>query len=347
MDEATFHELLQRGSKYNASDTLFKVGQPPAFRVAGDLHYLQGEKLRPEHTAALAEIVLRQAHRRTADLADLMEHDTAYSVPGVGRYRVNVYRQRGTIALALRSIPLTIPTFEQLGVPPVGRTLCELERGLVLVVGAAGNGKSSTLAAMIGHLNQTRRVHIVTIEDPIEFLHQDSLATISQREIGLDTPDYPTALRAALRQDPDVILLGEVRDEVSMDIALKAAETGHLVLATLHTPDVARTIGRVVALSSYADPAEVRERLADNLKGIIAQRLMPLASGDGQALVCEALVVTGTAREVIRKPEGNVPLKEVMERGVHPYGMQTFEMHLRQLVTAGKLSVETARQAMG
>jgi twitching motility protein PilT len=347
MDEATFHELLQRGSKYNASDALFKVGQPPAFRVAGDLHYLQGEKLRPEHTAALAEIVLRQAHRRTADLADLMEHDTAYSVPGVGRYRVNIYRQRGTIALALRSIPLTIPTFEQLGVPPVGRTLCELERGLVLVVGAAGNGKSSTLAAMIGHLNQTRRVHIVTIEDPIEFLHQDSLATISQREIGLDTPDYPTALRAALRQDPDVILLGEIRDEVSMDIALKAAETGHLVLATLHTPDVARTIGRVVALSSYADPAEVRERLADNLKGIIAQRLMPLASGDGQALVCEALVVTGTAREVIRKPEGNVPLKEVMERGVHPYGMQTFEMHLRQLVTAGKLSVEAARQAMG
>jgi twitching motility protein PilT len=276
-----------------------------------------------------------------------MEHDTAYSVSGVGRYRVNIYRQRGTLALALRSIPLTIPTFEQLGVPPVAGQLCELERGLVLVVGAAGNGKSSTLAAMIGHLNQTRRAHIVTIEDPIEFLHKDALATISQREIGLDTADYATALRAALRQDPDVILLGEVRDELSMDIALKAAETGHLVLATLHTPDVARTIGRVVALSSYADPAEVRERLADNLKGIIAQRLMPLASGDGRALVCEALVVTGTAREVIRKPEGNVPLKEVMERGVHPYGMQTFEMHLRQLVAAGKLTIETARQALG
>jgi twitching motility protein PilT len=346
MDEATFHELLLRGSKYNASDALFKVGQPPAFRVAGALHYLQGEKLRPEHTAALAEIVLRQAHRR-GDLVDLMEHDTAYSVSGVGRYRVNIYRQRGTLALALRSIPLQIPSFEQLGLPPVARSVCEFERGLVLVVGAAGNGKSSTLASMIGHLNQTRRAHIVTIEDPIEFLHQDALATISQREIGLDTPDYPTALRAALRQDPDVILLGEIRDEISMDIALKAAETGHLVLATLHTPDVARTIGRVVALTSHSDPAEVRERLADNLKGVIAQRLLPSAAGDGQVLACEALVVTGTAREVIRKPEGNVPLKEVMERGVHPYGMQTFEMHLRQLVSAGRLTVEVARQALG
>ena len=346
MDEATFHELLQRGAKYSASDALFKVGQPPAFRVAGALHYLQGEKLRPEHTVALAEIVLRQS-RRKVDVAELLEHDTAYSVPGVGRYRVNIYRQRGSLALALRSIPLNIPTFEQLGAPPVARTLCELERGLVLVVGAAGNGKSSTLASMIGHINQTQRVHIVTIEDPIEFLHQDALGTVSQREIGIDTPDFATALRAALRQDPDVILVGEVRDEVTMDIALKAAETGHLVLATLHTPDVARTVGRIVSLTSQSDPSEVRERLADNLKGVLAQRLLPSAGGDGRVLVCEALVVTGTARESIRKPEGSTPLKEVMERGVHPYGMQTFEMHLRQLVGAGKITVEVARQALG
>jgi twitching motility protein PilT len=346
MDEPTFHELLLRGAKYNASDALFKVGQPPAFRVSGALHYLQGEKLRPEHTQALAEIVLRQSRHR-GDVRDLMEFDTAYSVRGVGRYRANVYRQRGTLALALRSIPLQIPTFEQLGAPPVVTSLCELERGLVLVVGAAGNGKSSTLAAMIGHINQTRRVHIVTIEDPIEFLHGDALATVSQREIGMDTPDFATALRAALRQDPDVILLGEIRDEASMDIALKAAETGHLVLATLHTPDVARTIGRIVSLTSHGDPADVRERLADNLKGVVAQRLLPAAGGEGRVLVAEAMVVTGTAREAIRKPEGNMPLKEVMERGVHPYGMQTFEMHLRQLVAAGQLTVETARQALG
>src|ERR1700741_5202053 len=172
MDEATFHELLLRGAKHNASDALFKGGQPPAFRVAGALHYLQGEKLRPEHTQALAEIVLRQA-RVTSDVRDVMEHDSAYSVRGVGRYRVNVYRQRGSLALALRSIPLEIPTFEQLGTPAVVRSLAEFERGLVLVVGAAGNGKSSTPASMIGHINQTRRRHIVTSEAAIEGLHLD------------------------------------------------------------------------------------------------------------------------------------------------------------------------------
>ncbi|HKP62404.1 MAG TPA: PilT/PilU family type 4a pilus ATPase [Polyangiales bacterium] len=345
MDETTFHELLQRGARYNASDALFKVGQPPAFRVAGSLHYLQGERLRPEHTQALAEIVLRQS-RFKGELRDLTEYDTAYGVPGVGRYRVNVYRQRGTFAIALRNIPLEIPTFEHLNLPNSLRMLTELERGMVLVVGAAGNGKSSTLAAMIGLINNSRRAHIVTIEDPIEFLHTDQLATISQREIGLDTPAFPIALRAALRQDPDVILLGEIRDEDTMDTALKAAETGHLVLSTLHTPDVARTVGRILALTKSVEPGETRERLADNLKGIVAQRLLPSADGESRVLAAEVLIITGTARESIRKPDKNPGLKEVMERGVHPYGMQTFEMALRQLVQEGRISVDVARQAM-
>jgi twitching motility protein PilT len=346
MDEATLHELLARGAKYKASDALFKVGQPPAFRVAGDLHYLQGEKLRPEHTQGIADIVLRNSRYR-GELRDLMEYDTAYSVSGVGRYRVNIYRQRGTLALALRSIPLIIPTFEQLMLPAAARSMAELERGLVLVVGAAGNGKSSSLAAMINHINQARRLHIVTIEDPIEFLHGDALSTVSQREVGFDTSGFATALRSALRQDPDVILVGEIRDEETMDIALKAAETGHLVLSTLHTQDVTRTISRIVSLIRNADPAEVRERLSETLKGIIAQRLLPSARGEGRVLAAEALVVTGTAREAIRHPEGNMPLKEVMERGVHPYGMQTFEMHMRSLVNEGRLTVEVARQALG
>ena len=345
MDETTFHELLQRGARYNASDALFKVGQPPAFRVAGSLHYLQGERLRPEHTQALAEIVLRQSRYR-GELRDLTEYDTAYGVAGVGRYRVNVYRQRGTFAIALRNIPLEIPTFETLSLPPALRMLTELERGMVLVVGAAGNGKSSTLAAMIGLINQSRRAHIVTIEDPIEFLHTDQLATISQREIGLDTPAFASALRAALRQDPDVILLGEIRDEDTMDTALKAAETGHLVLSTLHTPDVARTVGRILALTKSAEPGETRERLADNLKGIVAQRLLTSVDGETRVMAAEVLVITGTARESIRKPDKNPGLKEVMERGVHPYGMQTFEMALRQMVSEGRISVEVARQAM-
>jgi twitching motility protein PilT len=257
---------------------------------------------------------------------------------------VNVYRQRGTLAIALRSIPLKIPAFDELGVPPVVASFAELERGLVLVVGAAGNGKSSTLAALIGLINQTRRAHIVTVEDPIEFIHQDALSSVSQREVGIDTPGFAHALRAALRQDPDVILVGEIRDEETMDIGLKAAETGHLVLSTLHTPDVARTIGRVLALSGQS-VQETRERFADNLKAIVAQRLIPAAEG-GLCLAAEVLVVTGTARESLRKPEGNPSLKDIMERGSHPYMMQTFEMHLRELVKQGRVTVEDAKNAM-
>lgn len=344
MDESTLHALLRKGGQHHASDVLFKVGQPPAFRVNGELHYLQGDKLRPDHTQQLASLVL-QASRFRGALEDLQEFDTAYGVAGVGRYRVNIYRQRGSLALAMRSIPLQIPTFEELGVPHAATALAESSHGLVLVVGAAGNGKSSTLAAMIGHINRTMRAHVVTIEDPIEFLHQDDLAAISQREIGLDTPDFATALRAALRQDPDVILLGEIRDEETMDIALKAAETGHLVLSTLHTPDVARTVGRVISLAK--DAAETRERFADSLRGIVAQRLIPRDDGNGICLAAEVLVCTGTARESLRRPDVNVPLKEVMERGTHPYGMQTFDMAMRELVQAGAISVETARKHLG
>jgi twitching motility protein PilT len=344
MDETTLHSLLRKGQQYAASDILLKVGQPPAFRVSGDLHYLQGDKLLPQHTRELAEVILKKS-RYKGTLDDLQEFDSSYGVPGVGRYRVNVYRQRGTLAVALRAIPLKIPSFDELGVPPVVATFAGLERGLVLVVGAAGNGKSSTLAALIGLINQTRRVHVVTVEDPIEFIHQDSLGSISQREVGIDTPGFAHALRAALRQDPDVILVGEIRDEETMDIGLKAAETGHLVLSTLHTPDVQRAIGRVLALSGQS-VQETRERFADNLKAIIAQRLIPAAEG-GLCLIAEILVVTGTARESLRKPEGNPSLKDIMERGSHPYMMQTFEMHLRELVKQGRVTVEDAKTALG
>jgi twitching motility protein PilT len=346
MDEATLHTLLKKGQQYTASDILLKVGQPPAFRVSGDLHYLQGDKLTPQHTRDLAEVILKKS-RYKGTIDDLQQYDTSYGVPAVGRYRVNIYRQRGTLALALRSIPLNIPTFEGLGVPAVVEGLSQLERGMVLVVGAAGNGKSSTLAALIGLVNTTKRVHIVTIEDPIEFIHSDALASVSQREVGVDTPDFASALRAALRQDPDVILVGEIRDEETMDIALKAAETGHLVVSTLHTPDVSRTVGRILALSDKRDVQETRERLADNLKAIVAQRLVPAAEGRGLVLAAEVLIVTPTARESIRRPEGNPGLKEIMEKGTHPYGMQTFEVHLRELVKQAKVTVEDARQALG
>lgn len=346
MDESVLQGLLRRAHQYNASDVLLKAGQPPAFRINGLLHYLAADKLLPEHTQQLAAAVLARS-RFVGSIDDLQQFDTSYSIAGVGRFRVNVYRQRGSLALALRSIPPKIPTFEELRLPPIVAQLAELERGMILVCGAAGNGKSSTLAAMVGHLNQTQRVHIVTIEDPIEFMHQDQLASISQREVGIDTPDFASALRAALRQDPDVILVGEIRDEETMDIALKASETGHLVLSTLHTPDVQRTVGRVLSLLHSHDPQEVRERLADNLKAIMAQRLLPSADGRGLVLAMEILILTGTARETIRKPEGNPTLKEIMERGTHPYGMQTFEMHLRELVKQGLITVEHARAALG
>ncbi len=346
MDEATLHALLKKADQYRASDILLKVGQPPAFRVGGDIHYVQAEKLRAEHTRGLAEVVLKQS-RFKGTVDELQQFDSAYSAGGVGRYRVNVYRQRGSLAIVMRNIPLKIPVFDELRLPPVIRALAEIERGMILVVGATGSGKSSTLAAMIGHINQTKRVHIVTIEDPIEFLHQDAVGMLSQREIGIDTPDFAAALRAALRQDPDTILVGEIRDHETMDIALKAAETGHLLLSTLHTPDVTRTVGRVVNLVQNKDASDMRERLADNLRGIVAQRLLPRADGAGMVVAVEILVVTGTARETIRRPEGNVPLRDVMEKGVRPYGMQTFDMAVRDLLAQGIISQDTARIALG
>jgi twitching motility protein PilT len=224
--------------------------------------------------------------------------------------------------------------------------LAEKDRGLILCVGAAGNGKSSTLAAMVDHMNHTLPRHIVTIEDPIEYLHEDDRCSVSQREIGYDTSSFASALRAALRQDPDVIQVGEIRDAETMEIALKAAETGHLVLSTLHTPDVARTMNRIIALSP-GNAEDLRDRLGDAMQGVIAQRLLPRADGNGVALAAEVLVGTGSVRETIKRPLGNPPLKELMEAGAEMYGMQTFEMAVRQLVREGVVHRDVGRAAIG
>lgn len=352
MDSPYAHEsflvqILTKAVAAKASDVHLKVGQPPGARVRGSLVYFRSEPLRAEDTMHLARHVIHDPEQRE-NLDRLNEWDCSYEAPGVGRFRVNVYRQKGTLALVMRAIPFQIPTFEELGTPSAAEYLAERDRGLVVVVGAAGNGKSSTLAAMIGHLNRTQPIHIVTIEDPIEFLHRDDKATISQREVGIDTSGFAPALRAALRQDPDVILVGEIRDEITMDIALKAAETGHLVLSTLHTPDVQRTIGRMLALCPTGQSTEeMRERIGDTLQGVIAQRLLPRKDGSGLCLAAEVLVATGTVREAIKRPEANPPLKELMEKGAHPYGMQTFEMHLKQLVLAGILDKDVAKAAAG
>ena len=343
--EEFFQQILVKAVAANASDVHLKVGQPPGARIRGDMVYFKTDKLKPEDTEAMARHVIKDPQVKR-ELDRLREHDTSYALPGAGRFRVNVYRQRGSLAIVMRAIPQVVPTFESLGAPPACRSFCDKDRGLVLVVGAAGNGKSSTLAAMIGEMNRPRALHIVTIEDPIEFLHGDLMSSISQREVGLDTGGFANALRAALRQDPDVILVGEIRDEETMDIALKASETGHLVLSTLHTPDVARTVGRMLALAPSADQKELRERIGDSLQGIVAQRLLPRRDGQGLVLAGEVLVCSGTVRESIKRPDNNPSLKECMEKGVHPYGMQTFEMHLKQLVVAGLLDKEVGKAAM-
>ncbi|HEU5074642.1 MAG TPA: PilT/PilU family type 4a pilus ATPase [Polyangiaceae bacterium] len=342
--EAYLQQLLQKAIAAGARDVHLKVGQPPGARVRGNLVFFRLEKIQPAHTEAAARHIIRDPDV-LANLSTLREFDTSYEVNGLGRFRVNIYRQRSSLALVMRVIPINVPTLEALGAPAVCADLAEKDRGLVLCVGAAGNGKSSTLAAMIAHMNHNLSRHIVTIEDPIEYLHLDDRCSISQREIGLDTHSFASALRASLRQDPDVIQVGEIRDAETMEIALKAAETGHLVLSTLHTPDVARTMNRIIALSA-GDSDELRERLGDALQGVIAQRLLRRADGQGVVLAAEVLVATGSVRETIKRPIGNPPLKELMEGGSEMYGMQTFEMHIKSLVREGALDRETARAAI-
>jgi twitching motility protein PilT len=336
-------QLVKKAVAAGARDVHLKVGQPPAARVGDALVFFKVAKIREEDTLAAARLLIREPEI-LARLGDLGEYDTSASVPGVGRLRVNVYRQRGSLAVVMRIVPDRIPALQDLGAPAACRKLAEMERGLILCVGAAGSGKSTTLAAMIGHINQNLSRHIVTIEDPIEYVHEDARSSISQREIGNDTKSFANALRAVLRQDPDVIQIGEIRDAESMDIALKAAETGHLVLSTLHTPDVTRTMNRIIALTQ-GTPDEVRDRIGDALQGIIAQRLLPRADGRGMVLLAEVLVVTGSVRETIKRPLGNPSLKELMESGAEMYRMQSFEMGVQKLLQDGVISRDAARVA--
>lgn len=343
LSEAYFHHLLQKAIAAGARDVHLKVGQPPGARVRGDLVFFRLDPLQAENTEAVAHHLIEDG-ALLDNLRTLKEYDASYEVAGLGRFRVNIYRQRATLAIVLRVVPSIVPSLDELGAPPVCKVLAEKERGLVLCVGAAGNGKSSTLAAMIAHMNSRLARHIVTIEDPIEFVHLDGKSSVSQREVGHDTKSFASALRAALRQDPDVIFVGEIRDGETMKIALEAAETGHLVLSTLHTPDVARTMNRVMSLME--DGGDVRERLGDALQGIVAQRLLPSAEGKGVCLAAEVLVATGSVRETIKRPQGNPPLKELMTGGADMYGMQTFEMAIRALAARRMVTPEVAKAAL-
>ena len=345
-DEKFFLSLLGKAVAGKASDVHLKVGQPPGARIRGSIIYFRTEKITADDTEAVARIVIGNADT-LARLPELKEYDTSYSAPGIGRFRVNVYRQRGSLAVVMRFIPSDIPPLESLGLPmPVTRELAERSNGMVLVVGAAGNGKSTSIAAMVAHLNATQALHIVTVEDPVEFLHTDQLSSVSQREVGIDTASFAAALRAALRQDPDLIFVGEIRDDETMEIALKAAETGHLVMATLHTSDCVRTVNRMLALMK-GDVNENRVRIASCLQGIIAQRLLPRADGAGVVLAAEVLVASQSVRESIRRPDSNPSLKSLMEKGAHPYGMRTFQMTAASLLEQGIIDDATATEALG
>jgi twitching motility protein PilT len=321
------------------SDLHLKVGSPPRMRVDGRLVVLDGPSLTPD----MAEELLRDLVRPDLhqQFQKTNEADFAYSLPGVGRFRVNAFRQRGSVGLVLRRVQEGAMSIGELGLPPVIARLAEHPRGLVLVTGPTGSGKTTTLAAMIDHVNANRAVHIVTIEDPIEVLHADKLGMISQREVRVDTEDFTIAMRAAMRQDPDVILVGEIRDAETLKTSLAAAETGHLVLSTLHTTDAAETVNRCIDLFPPYQQRQVRLSLAAALRGIVGQRLVRRAGDSGRVAVLEVMVNTGRTAEAIADPDRTGDLTAIMaESGF--YGMQTFDQHLIALYRDGVIELEDA-----
>ena len=327
-----------------ASDLHLKVPSKPMVRRHGKLVPVEGyEQLRPEDTeATLFHMLTDEA--KLESFRNEREVDFSYSVPGVARFRVNAFVQRGTISLVCRAIPFQIKTVDELLLPPVISEIADEERGLILLTGTTGSGKSTTLASMINHINLSYEKHIVTIEDPVEFLHSDKSSIINQREVGEDTASFARALRRVLRQDPDVILVGEMRDEETVRTALSAAETGHLVLSTIHTVDAAESVNRIIDFFPQAEQRQARAMLAGTLKAVISQRLVPTPDGGGRVATCEILRMTGRVRDMIMNPEETGKLPEVISEGAY-YGMQTFDQALLYHVQHGRVSMDDALKA--
>jgi twitching motility protein PilT len=331
--------LVQLGG----SDLHLKVQMPPLTRIDGELRPIEGaEPLTTEDTDGAVRSMLHDPIKLT-ELAEELEVDFSYSITGVARFRVNAFRQRGTLSLVCRAIPHTIRSVSELMLPEVITELSDEERGIILLTGTTGSGKSTTLAAMIDHINRNHSKHIVTIEDPIEFLHVDKRSIINQREIGMDTLSFKRALRRVLRQDPDVILIGEMRDEETVHTALSAAETGHLVLSTVHSADAAETVNRIIDYFPPHMHQQVRAMLSGTLKGVISQRLVRSTDG-GRVATCEILRMTGRVRDMIMDPRQTGRLTEVVSEGAY-YGMQTFDQALFDHVKAGRVDVEQALKA--
>ncbi len=335
------NELLRTAVASGASDLHLKVGSYPMMRVSGTLVVASEEKrLDKTDTEAMADLLFsadqREKFRRQQEV------DLAYSIPGMGRFRCNVFQQRGTVGLVLRVIPTRIKTIDELGLPPVLKKIASEERGLVLVTGTTGSGKSTTLAAMIDYINSSRAAHIMTVEDPIEYLHRDHHSIVNQREVNVDTQSFSHALRSALRQDPDVILVGEMRDHETIETALLAAETGHLVFSTLHTLDATETVNRIISVFPPHQQRQVRIQLASVLRGAVAQRLLPRADGVGRIPAVEVMITTGFIRDCIVDKDRTSQIHGALAAGTSQYGMQTFDQSIFSLYQQGLVTLEEA-----
>lgn len=336
--------IIKAAVERGASDLHIKAGDVVRARIDGQLQPLTKQRVTPEQTKAIAlRLIPSEEDRKNIDR--LRDYDCSWGAPGIGRFRVNILKQRSSFMIVMRVIPFEVPTIEKLGLPRVLAKIAEAERGMILVTGVTGSGKSSTMAALVDHINQTCNKHIVTLENPIEFLHRDVNSSVTQREIGVDTDSFATGLRAALRQDPDVILIGELRDAETIDTAMKAAESGHLLISTLHTPDATTTIARMVAMFPPEEQEIARIRLADTLHAVISQRLLPRADGHGRVAALEIMIVTSTIRDLIRDRARVAEIRDYIEEGRHQYGMQSFDQHLMDLVESGVVSFEVARAA--
>jgi len=332
-------EMITRG----ASDLHLKVASPPILRINGSLTMLDMAAPAVQDMVAVAQQILTPAQREQFEKT--REIDFAFGVPGIARFRANFYVQRGSIAMVFRHVPVEIKTLEQLGLPPVLRDLALKPRGLILVTGTVGSGKSTTLASLVDIINNECHSHVITIEDPIEFLHRDKQSIISQREVGADTGSYAEALRYILRQDPDAILIGEIRDAESMKVALTAADTGHLVLSTMHTIDATQTISRIISFFPPHQHQEIRYLLASTMQAVISQRLVADPRGEQRFAAVEVMIATSTIRDYIREPEKTSLIRQAIQEGFVQYQMQTFDQSLMQLYKKGRISLETAMHA--
>lgn len=335
------NEMLAIAVKARGSDIHIKTGLPPIVRIDGRLHPIpNAPRLTPDNVKAMSAAIMNERQARIFE--ELFEVDLSYSVPGLGRFRVSIYSQRGTVTMVFRAISMMIPSLDSLNLPQVLKKIALEGRGLVLVTGTTGSGKSTTLAAMIDYINERRACNIITIEDPVEYLHRDKKSIISQREVGFDTLSFASALKGALRQDPDVILVGEMRDLETIETALTAAETGHLVLSTLHTLDAAETVNRIISVFPPYHQRQIRVQLSGIIKGVISQRLVLRADGKGRVPAVEVMIGTARIRECIDDREKTKQIPEAIAQGFVSYGMQSFDQSLMQLYTNKLISYEEA-----